>query len=581
MTYLANRPADFAAEATEGFVAAYPGWVRGVRGGVVRSTRSETPRVAVVIGGGSGHYPAFAGLVGQGLAAGAAMGNLFASPSAAQIVSVARAADEDAGVLFAYGNYAGDVLNFDQAQDQLRAAGVDCESVAVTDDISSAAVGESAKRRGVAGGLVIYKVAGAAAEEGLGLAEVAAVAARANDHTRTIGVAFSGCTLPGASEPLFTVPAGRMAVGMGVHGEPGISEEDLPTADGLAELLVTRLLGEVPAGVDRRGARVALILNGLGSIKSEELFVIYRRIAQLCEVEDLVIADTQIGEFVTSFEMAGVSLTICWLDPELERLWLAPASTPAFSRGRIDLADATTTPVAQSAPEDAEPTVIASAASREAAGAVVVAFERARAAIDDAVDLLGHLDSVAGDGDHGIGMQRGIGAACEAAALAHSRGAGIGGVLATAGESWADRAGGTSGAIWGVALRTAGESLGDRDVPDLATIATATQAARDAVQRFGKVSVGDKTMLDAIVPFVESLEESAHTRQPLVGALSTAAQAATAAAEATAGLEPRIGRARAHGVKSVGSPDPGAVSFALVVTAAAMTTETTEEGSSK
>ena len=335
MTRLFNEPDDFLDELTEGFVAASGRWVRAVPGGVVRSTRSPEPTVAIVIGGGSGHYPAFAGLVGPGLAHGAAMGNLFASPSTQRAYSVAKEADQGRGVLFSYGNYAGDVLNFDAAQDQLKAEGIDCRTVLVTDDIWSAPPDEFEKRRGIAGDLTVFKVAGAAAEEGASLDEVERLARHTNDRTRSFGVAFDGCTLPGKSEPLFTVPQGRMAVGLGIHGEPGIDETDVPTADELAELFVSRLLQEVPEGVEVSGARVVPILNGLGSVKYEELFVVYRSVDRLLRAAGVEVVDPEVGEFCTSFDMAGCSLTLLWLDDELERLWTAPADTPAFRRGSV------------------------------------------------------------------------------------------------------------------------------------------------------------------------------------------------------------------------------------------------------
>ena len=342
MTRLFNDPAAFADEMIDGFVASHSRWVRRVSGGVVRNTRSTPETVALVIGGGSGHYPAFAGLVGQGLAHGAAMGNLFASPSAQQIYNVAKAASKGGGVLLGYGNYAGDVLHFTQAQERLRAEGIDCRSIAVTDDVSSAPLADRAKRRGVAGDLTVFKVAAAAAEAGYTLDQVMDVATRANDRTRSFGVAFSGCTLPGAEHPLFSVPDGRMAVGMGIHGEPGIDETDVPTADGLAELLVGKLLTEVPADVSAAGSaarrRVVPILNGLGSVKYEELFVVYRRVAQLLEGAGLDAVDPQVGELVTSFDMAGTSLTLFWLDEELEAFWNAPSDAPAFRRGAVTAA---------------------------------------------------------------------------------------------------------------------------------------------------------------------------------------------------------------------------------------------------
>lgn len=261
MTRLFNDPDMFVDQAMAGFAAANSDSVSLVDGGVVRS-RLVDERVALIIGGGSGHYPAFAGLVGPGIATGAAVGNVFASPSARQICSVARSAETGKGVLFSFGNYTGDVLNFTVAKEQLEGEGIPCRIVAVTDDIASASADESAKRRGVAGGFIVYKLAGRAADEGRSLDEVTRIAELANERTRSLGVAFSGCSLPGSAAPLFTLPEQRMSVGMGVHGEPGIAEQDMPSADDLAEILVSRLLEEVPAGVQVAGSSVAVVLNG-------------------------------------------------------------------------------------------------------------------------------------------------------------------------------------------------------------------------------------------------------------------------------------------------------------------------------
>ncbi|QAY60121.1 dihydroxyacetone kinase family protein [Microbacterium protaetiae] len=565
MSYVLNDAADFADESADGFVAAHRDLVRRVRGGVARAAATPAGQVAVVIGGGSGHYPAFAGLVGPGLAHAAAMGNVFASPSAQQVHAVAKAVATDAGVLLTYGNYAGDALNFDQAQEQLRAEGIHCETVRVTDDIFSAGSDEREKRRGIAGDLAVFRVAGWAAEQGRSLDDVAALAARANERTRSIGVAFSGCTLPGADAPLFTVPEGQMAVGMGIHGEPGIETVPLPKASELAAMLVERLLAERPDGA---ADRVAVIVNGLGSVKSEELFVLYGSIAAGLEAAGLVIVDPEVGEYATSFEMAGVSLTLLWLDVELEKAWRAPAYTPAYRKGVIEVAIADAT--SEDAPSDDETITAATTEEAAAAGRVAAsALSAIHAAIDSDVDELGRLDAVAGDGDHGIGMQRGVRAADAAAAAAVRAGAGAGTVLTRAGDAWADKAGGTSGALWGRGLRAIGERLGNAAAPDPRAVAEAIAAARDAVQAFGKAKPGDKTLVDALVPFAQTLVERVDAGVDLVTAWKDAAAAATTAARATADLLPQMGRARPHSQKSLGTPDPGAVSLALAVTAVA------------
>lgn len=565
MTRLWNDPSAFADEMIDGFVAANERSVRRVVGGVVRSTVVPDGQVAVVIGGGSGHYPAFGGLVGQGLAHGAAMGNLFASPSTQQIVSVAKAAHHGGGVFFSYGNYAGDVLNFDAAQDRLLAEGIDCATVTVTDDIFSATSSEKHKRRGIAGDLTVFRIAAAAAEAGNTLADVTRLATLANERTRSFGVAFTGCTLPGADAPLFSVPEGRMAIGLGIHGEPGIDETDITTADGLAELLVSRLLEELPDGVESvRGARVVPILNGLGSLKYEEMFVVYRRIAELLTDAGAVIVDPHVGEYCTSFDMAGTSLTLFWLDDELAELWDSPVDTPAYRRGSVAAVardDATDSADAASAIPPASDASRAAAAS--AARAVAVTADT----IDTHVDELGRLDQIAGDGDHGIGMQRGARAARAAADDAAEQGAGAGTVLVLAGDAWADRAGGTSGALWGVILRSIGETIGDEAAPDAASVAAGIAAATRGVTAYGKAEVGDKTMVDALVPFSRELTGAVEGGASLQEAWKNAADAATRAAAATADLLPRMGRARPHAEKSLGTPDPGAHSLALIVTA--------------
>ncbi|HVC24894.1 MAG TPA: dihydroxyacetone kinase family protein [Acidimicrobiales bacterium] len=579
MTYLFNAPERFADEAADGFAAAYGRLVRRVPGGVARRAPLAPGTVAVVIGGGSGHYPAFAGYVGEGLAAGAAMGNVFASPSAQHVCSVARAVEAGGGVLFSYGNYAGDALNFGEAATRLAAEGVACASVPVTDDVASAPDGERRRRRGIAGGLIVYKVAGAAAREGSELGEVRRLAELANDRTRSIGVAFSGCTLPGSREPLFDVPRGRMAVGMGVHGESGVAERDAVSADELADLLVEELWRESPPAAKRRGGRVAVVLNGLGSVKYEELFVLYRRVAQVLDAEGVVAVEPEVGELVTSFAMAGVSLSLCWLDDDLERLWLAPALAPALRRSLPagDFPSAAATGQAQAAgaaslDRAAEPDVAelgpAHVGSRAAAATIAHGLRLAADALGTAAEQLGRYDAIAGDGDHGIGMLRGATAAAKEAARLAGLGSGAGSALEAAGAAWADAGGGTSGALWGLGLRTAGAYLGDAVPPDPAAVADAVDAACAAIARAGDVVEGDKTMLDALAPFCRALREQIARGATVADAWVAAAPIAREAADATCALLPRAGRARLHGERSRGTPDPGAVSLALVVDAA-------------
>lgn len=565
MTWLFNNPSEFAKEMVAGFVSANADVVRQVPGGVIRNTQSQPGTVAIVIGGGSGHYPAFAGLVGQGLAHGAAMGNLFASPSAQQICAVARAANNGAGVLLAFGNYAGDVLHFGLARERLIAEGIPCELIAVTDDITSASQQEMEKRRGVAGDLVVFKAAAAAAEQGASLEAVLAVARQANDRTRTIGVAFSGCTLPGAEHPLFTVPEGQMGFGMGIHGEPGIREMAIPGADELAAMLVEQLLNDVPAGVSIKDARVGAVLNGLGSVKYEELFVVWHGVQQRLSEQGIILADVQVGEFVTSFDMAGLSLTLAWFTDALEALWLAPAYSPAFKRGSVIAAQPRQADSGDECQQETVPD--ASEASRDAAVLVVAMVDALADVVIENVEELGRIDAIAGDGDHGIGMERGVRAARDSAHRYLALGAGAGTVLQQAADAWADKAGGTSGAIWGVILNTIGTGIGNQTRPDAEVVARAVHDAAHGVMHFGKAKPGDKTLVDVLLPFSDTLIAEVNKGLSLAQAWNNAARHAGQCAKETAQLLPKMGRARPLAERSLGTPDAGAVSMAMIVAA--------------
>ena len=525
MTQIHDRPEDFATTALAGFCSANARTVRLIRGGCVRATATPAGKVALVVGGGSGHYPAFAGFVGPGLA--------------------------DAAV-------AGDVMNFGLAAERLRAEGIDVRILAVTDDVASAPADKASLRRGVAGDLVVFKIVGAAAEAGLDLAAVERIGRLANARTSSFGVAFTGCTLPGATEPLFTVPKARMGVGLGIHGEPGISEEAILPAAELAAFLVAKLLAERPAGAS---GRVAVVLNGLGCTKYEELFVLWSGVESALAKAGATVVAPEVGEYVTSLDMAGVSLTLTWLDDELERHWLAPSDVPVLRRGSI----IPTVPAPPTVEDLQKPLRFgpASAPSRDDGRCIAGVIGNVAAALREAEDELGRIDAIAGDGDHGQGMTRGSAAAAEAAAAAVAAGAGAASVLACAGDAWADRAGGTSGALWGLALRTWSGALSDDAALDAAAVARGAREALAAVMRLGRGRVGDKTLVDAFDPFVATLAAEVERGQPLGAAWTAAAAAATRAAEATAALAPKLGRARPHAARSVGHPDAGAVSLAL------------------
>ena len=566
MAHVYNDPAEFKNDMVDGFVSAYSRYVERVpnASAVMRRGGPRAGKVSVIIGGGSGHYPAFCGTVGAGLADGAVIGDIFTSPSNEQAYRTGQALDGGAGVLFSFGNYAGDVMNFGAAEERLRAEGIDCRTVLVTDDVASAPLAAQGKRRGVVGDFVVFKIAGAAADRGDSLDQVEKLARKANAATVSFGVAFDGCTFPGKTEPLFSVQPGHMDLGLGIHGEPGIKTVEWIPARELASVLLEPLLAERPDG--DRPTRAAVILNGLGATKYEELFVLWQTLGPLLDEHGIVPVLPEVGEIVTSLDMAGCSLTLTWLDAELEELWCAPADTPAFRRGSVADLPRFEAATRATAADTTEEVTVGSAESQQAAGVVRQAISVMLQTVVEHEDELGRIDAIAGDGDHGVGMVRGLRAA-DVAATGVPGESGVSGVLRAAGAAWADKAGGTSGVLWGAILTAVGAALGDQDAPTAVSVADAVTAGADALHRLGKCEIGDKTMYDALRPFADALNDNVAAGQDLVPAWRAAADVATTRARETASLTPQLGRARPLAERSVGTPDAGATSMALVLTA--------------
>ncbi len=326
MKKLINDPFQYAVEEIEGYVAAFPQRVRRIDG-VQAVMRVEAPisgKVAVVIGGGSGHEPLFIGYVGKGLADGCAVGNVFASPSAEIIYQTTRAVSGGAGVLYVYGNYSGDVMNFDMAAERAAEQGITVTSVVITDDVASAAIDARDQRRGIAGDFFVIKAAGARAEEGASLAEVAAAAAKANDNTRSMGVALTSCIVPASGKATFHMGEDEMEIGLGIHGEPGESRQKILPADQITDRMMTRILEDLPF---EPGDRVAVLVNGLGATPQGELYIVFRRVAAILAQRCIQIHRSYVGEYSTSLEMAGCSISLMRLDEELTRLLDQPCDS--------------------------------------------------------------------------------------------------------------------------------------------------------------------------------------------------------------------------------------------------------------
>jgi len=328
MKKILNDPVDYVDEMIEGLVVAHPYHFRRIPDAQRALVHVQAPvegKVGIVTGGGSGHLPIFLGYVGPGLVDAVAIGNVFSSPSAEEILSATKAVDSGAGVLFLFGNYAGDVMNFDMAAESAQESGICVATSIVSDDVASSPPTEKEERRGVAGLFFAYKIAGACAVSGATLAEVKAAADRANANTRSMGVALSPCTIPEVGRPTFELGENEMELGMGIHGEKGIERTALATANEIAESVMSRILADIELG---GGDEVAVLVNGLGATPLEELYIMLRRVSSTLHEHEVSINRAYVGEYATSMEMVGASISLMRLDSEL-KMWLdAPSYSP-------------------------------------------------------------------------------------------------------------------------------------------------------------------------------------------------------------------------------------------------------------
>ena len=325
-----NKGKDAVDEMVEGILAAHPDVLTTAEGSLRAVVARQGPRpgkVGIVIGGGSGHEPSFVGFVGKGLADAAAIGNVFASPPPDPIMAATRAVDGGAGVLYLYGNYAGDVMNFDMAAEMLALDEIEVRTVLTTDDVASAPRSEREKRRGVAGNFFVFKAAGSAADRMLSLDDCERIARKANDRTFTMGVALSACSLPQTRTPNFEMGADEMEVGMGIHGEPGIVRETLQTADEIVDRMMDALLAEMGASA---GDDVAVLINSLGATPMMELYIMNRRVAERLKAAGIRTHKSWVGTYCSSLEMAGASITLFHLDDELRALLDHPCDCAMF-----------------------------------------------------------------------------------------------------------------------------------------------------------------------------------------------------------------------------------------------------------
>ena len=571
---LINAPENIIAELIEGMVGAHPDMLRveGETGrAVVAVDGPRDGKVGIVVGGGSGHEPAFAGYVGRGLADAAAVGNVFASPSPSHIAEAARAADGGVGVLMLYGNYTGDVLNFTMAAEELAQSGMEVRHVAVADDVASAPLERKTERRGIAGDFFVFKVAGAAADLGEPIARVEALAQAANEATRSMGVALSPCSLPQTGKPNFTIGDEDMEIGMGLHGEPGIRREKLAPADAVTDELMASILSELAL---KSGDRVAVLVNGLGATSQIELYLVFRRVKQLLDGKGVSIHASWVGEYATSLEMAGASITLMKLDDTLQGLLDHPCHTPALTVGAVQPKErlASRSHKIERAAESLDPAQDAPRELIKDGDVTPAIFKIMMANVGEQIiaekNWLSELDGIIGDGDHGITMEIGWKAVQHALEDAPDDET-IEAICKRMAKAFLDAVGASSGPLYATAFLRAGTAVSNRLNLDGTGVAEWLAAACQGIRDRGRAEPGDKTMIDAWVPAVAAASDAAKQGQSTLDVLVAARNGAEAGMKSTAAMESRRGRSAKLGERSVGHIDPGAASTFVTLRAMA------------
>lgn len=544
-----NDPHEFVDEVLDAIVHAHPETYRFAsadKRAVV--TPSKPGQVGIVTGGGSGHLPLFLGYVGAGLATGVAVGNVFSSPSPGQIFAATKAVSAGAGVLYLYGNYGGDVYNFDLSAAMAVTEGIPTRTVLGADDVLSAPADKAGTRRGIAGLIMVYKVAGAAAARGDSLEKVTSVAQRAAHAVRTAGVGLAPTILPAAGKPTFTLAEGEMEIGVGIHGESGLATVAIASADSIAETLFSHLNAELALD---KGTRLAVMVNGLGATPLEELYLLYGAVARLAEAQGAHIAYNFIGEYATSLEMAGASISMMILDDELEELMNAPASSPFYRPGtRI----ATPVHAVVAAGEAAMIPVVHPTASFESG--LRAGLLRLAARMPQHTDELRDLDAALGDGDLGVTVAAGAAAIARRvmelpATITSSA------LMREAAMAFASANPSTFAALLGSGMLSASTIIDDSVPLDRSSVIAIGRAIGAAIAAKGGAAIGDKTLLDVLLPAMDAL----------AGGVSPSEFKSFLKHRVTeiAALRSARGRAAWHQERSIGLKDPGSVAIAYAL----------------
>lgn len=576
MKKIINKPENLVMEMCNGIAGAHPEleFVRKFK--ILKKKQIDSQKVTLISGGGSGHEPAHAGLVGTGMLDAAVCGDIFASPSQIQVYKAIQATASEKGTLLIIKNYSGDVMNFKNAAHLAGEDGINVDYVKVDDDIAVKDSLYTVGHRGVAGTVLVHKIAGAAAQAGANLAEVKRIASKAAENIKSLGFAFSSCTVPAKGTPTFQLEDDEMEYGVGIHGEPGISREKVTTADALAKRMIETLLNEL--GIEAGSTtEVAVLVNGFGATPLQELYVLNNSVLKVLTQKKVKASRVFVGNYMTSIDMEGASITLLKLDAEIKKHLIAPANTPAFKLNGNE--EEITYELLEEA-EDDELNVSYVTETKESSAIIQnnkVSLQNIIYLVDKMSEVIieneipfCELDSHAGDGDFGMSVAKGFKQLKrEWKGILANDITTVGKFLEECSLVIMEYCGGASGPIWGAAFRAAGKCVGSKSELTVNEFGEMMQAAVKGIQDTGRRSfgrgavVGDKTLIDAIAPCAD-IWLAAKDSDVLQEVFAKAAEAAVDGAKATEKIVARMGRAGTVGERSIGYPDAGAYGLGVI-----------------
>ncbi len=574
MKKVINRTENVVRDMCGGLVLAHDELKLDAKHMVITKKELNSNKVSLISGGGSGHEPAHAGFVGEGLLDAAVCGDVFASPTQIQVYKAITQTKSEKGTLLIIKNYSGDIMNFQNAATMAREDGIEVDIVKVDDDIAVQDSLYTVGRRGVAGTVLVHKLTGAAAQQGHSLSEVKKVAEKTISNVKSIGFALTSCTVPAKGAPTFSLSEDEMEYGVGIHGEPGIKREKTVDSHTLAKRMTDALCAELSL---EKGCEIAVLVNGFGATPLMELYLMNKDVMQELDARDITVHRCFVGNYMTSIDMAGASLSFLKLDEELKGYLDSPCKAPGLHIdgpvSAVKYEDYFTQDISEDDVSYEVQTPKVSLENEVSLSHIMYMVDvMSASAIRNEVPFC-EVDAHAGDGDFGMSIAKGFRRLkAEWSSIISTENLDISGFLDACSLVIMEHCGGASGPIWGTAFRAAAKNTAGKSTLSTADFADMLQSAVKGIQAIGERSfgrgavVGDKTLIDAIVPCADAWSENAKNGMTMQECFTKGAEAAVCGAEKTKEIVARMGRAGALGERSLGYPDAGAYGLGVIFT---------------